>query len=101
MFRRVVFAAVVLAAGAGLAGQASGQTVTAGAFCSSAGATGVTSTGTPMTCATTATDTQLRWRATSEVTTTTTAAAVTGSTTTTIRQSVSATPATAPIALTG
>lgn len=112
MLRRVVFAAVVLAAGAGLVGQASGQaTVTAGAFCSPAGSTGVTSTGIPMTCATTATDTQLRWRATSEVTTTTTAAAVTtttaaagGTTTSTTVAGTSATTTTqAPrtIALTG
>ena len=34
-----------------------------GAFCSDAGARGVTSAGTPMTCRTTATDSRLRWRA--------------------------------------
>jgi hypothetical protein len=33
-----------------------------GAFCSSAGATGVTSRGTPMICRTTSTDSRLRWR---------------------------------------
>jgi cytoskeletal protein RodZ len=38
-------------------------TVTPGAYCSVAGATGVTSTGKAMVCKTTATDTRLRWRA--------------------------------------
>lgn len=33
-----------------------------GAYCSTAGATGVTSAGTPMVCKTTATDSRLRWR---------------------------------------
>lgn len=42
---------------------ATSSTVSAGAFCSSAGATGVTSTGKPMVCSTTATDSRLRWRA--------------------------------------
>lgn len=37
--------------------------VTAGAFCSSGGATGVTSRGKPMICKTSATDIRLRWRA--------------------------------------
>ena len=36
--------------------------VTAGAFCSVAGATGVTSTGKPMVCKTTDSDSRLRWR---------------------------------------
>ncbi len=109
MLRRVVFAAVVLAVGAGLAGQASGQqVVTAGAFCSPQGATGVTSTGIPMTCVSEG-GAQARWRATSELpATTTTAAAVTtttavvSTTPTTIR---AAAPAVAqaplPVALTG
>jgi hypothetical protein len=126
MLRRVVFAAVVLAAGAGLVGQASGQqVVTAGAFCSPQGATGVTSTGIPMTCVSEG-GAQARWRVTSEVTTTTAAAVTTTvasttsttaqaaqaaqttttlagtGTTTTIPQSVAATPAAAaPLALTG
>lgn len=92
MLRRVVFAAVVLATGAGLVGQASGQqVVTAGAFCSPAGATGVTSTGIPMTCTTAAGDGQNRWRATSEVTSTTAGAVTTtvASTTSTTAQAVS------------
>lgn len=37
-------------------------TVTPGAFCSTAGATGVSKTGTSYTCKTSATDTRLRWR---------------------------------------
>jgi hypothetical protein len=37
--------------------------VTAGSFCSGAGSTGVTSTGKPMVCKTSDTDTRLRWRA--------------------------------------
>jgi hypothetical protein len=37
--------------------------VHAGAFCSGAGSTGVTSTGRPMVCKTTNTDRRLRWRA--------------------------------------
>jgi Protein of unknown function (DUF1524) len=37
-------------------------TVHPGAFCSTAGATGVTSAGTPMVCRTSATDSRLRWR---------------------------------------
>ncbi len=37
--------------------------VHAGNYCSTAGATGVTSTGKPMVCKTTATDSRLRWRA--------------------------------------
>lgn len=40
----------------------SGQVVTPGAFCSVEGATGVTSTGLPMVCRTSATDSRLRWR---------------------------------------
>lgn len=50
--------------------------VTPGAFCSPAGATGVTSTGLAMVCSTTAADSQLRWRqagSTSTTSTTTTA----------------------------
>jgi len=42
---------------------ASKATVTPGAFCSVAGATGLTSTGKAMVCKTTATDSRLRWRA--------------------------------------
>jgi len=42
---------------------ASKATVTPGAFCSVAGATGVTSTGKAMVCKVSATDTRLRWRA--------------------------------------
>jgi uncharacterized repeat protein (TIGR01451 family) len=42
-------------------GQGQG-TVTPGAFCSPAGVTGVTVTGLPMVCSTTAQDSQLRWR---------------------------------------
>lgn len=38
-------------------------TVTPGAYCSKAGATGVTSTGKPMVCTTSSTDPRLRWRA--------------------------------------
>jgi len=38
-------------------------TVTPGAYCSVAGATGLTSKGTKMVCKTTATDSRLRWRA--------------------------------------
>lgn len=80
MLRRVVFAVVVLAAGAGLAGQASGQqTVTAGAFCSPQGATGVTSTGIPMTCVSEG-GAQARWRATSDLPATTTTAQATTTT---------------------
>ena len=39
--------------------------VHAGSFCSAAGATGVTSAGTPMVCRTSATDSRLRWRSAS------------------------------------
>lgn len=83
MTRRLVaaFGAVVLVLTLG--GNASGQvTVTPGAFCSPAGATGVTVTGLAMVCSTTAADpNQLRWRQAGTVTTTT---AVPPTTTTTV-----------------
>lgn len=100
MLRRVVFAAVVLAVGAGLAGQASGQqVVTAGAFCSPQGATGVTSTGIPMTCVSEG-GAQARWRATSELPATTTTAAAVTTTTTAAGGSASATTTTTVVSTT-
>ena len=93
MRRRRIFAFIGTAAAAAtlaMSGQASGQTVvTSGAFCSPAGATGVTSTGIPMTCTTAPGDDRNRWRATSEVTTTTSTAV----TTTTVASTTSTTAA--------
>ncbi len=92
---RLVLVTGALVATIAFGGQANAQTVTAGAFCSPAGATGVTVTGLALVCTTTATDSQLRWRQ-ADPTTTTTAAASSTTTTAATSSTTAVTTASAP-----